>query len=90
MSLIERVQKFDCVTPDLSETAVHFHESEAAVGKTLSSTGPPDGGGAKNRPRGSREREPVHVKYAPNDNDEVVAHQQLSSNFAITFEARMA
>ena len=47
--LIERVQKFDCPTPDLSETAVHFHEAEAAVEK-------------KNRPRRSRERAPVSVR----------------------------
>ena len=75
MSLIERVQKFDCATPDLSETAVHFHEAEAAVGGK--------------RPRGSRERAPVYVQFWPKDNDEV-ALQQLPSNFAIHFEARMA
>ena len=74
MSLIERAQKFDCATPDLPETAVHFHEAEAPVGK--------------NRPRGSRERAPVYVKCEPKDNDEV-AHQQLPSNFAISFEARV-
>ena len=74
-SLIERVQKFDCATPDLSETAVHFHEAEAAV--------------EKNRPRGSRERAPVHVQCGPKDTD-AVAHQQLPSNFAVSFEARMA
>ena len=33
LSPIKRVQKFDCSTPDLSETAVHFHEAEAAVEK---------------------------------------------------------
>ena len=33
MTLIERLQKFDCATPDLSETAVHFHDKEAPVGK---------------------------------------------------------
>ena len=32
MSLIERAQKFVCATPDLSETAVHFHDAEAVVG----------------------------------------------------------
>ena len=32
MSLIERVQKFDCATPDLSEKAVHFHDAGAVVG----------------------------------------------------------
>ena len=76
MSLIERVQKFDCVTPGLSETAVQFHEAEAAVGK-------------KNRPRGSREKAPVYVQCEPKDNHKV-AHQQLPSNFAISFEERMA
>ena len=75
MSLIERVQKFDCATPNRSETAVHFHEAEASV--------------EKNRPRGSRERAPVYVQCEPKDNDEV-ANQQLPSNFAISFEARMA
>ena len=44
----------------------------------------------KNRPRGSRERAPVHVKCEPNEYDEVVAHQKLPGNFAISFEARMA
>ena len=38
------------------------------------------------RPRGSRERAPVYVQCEPKDNDEV-AHQQLPSNFAISFEA---
>ena len=74
MSLIERAQKFDCATPDLYETAVHFHEAEAA--------------GGKNRPRGSREREPVYVDCEPKDNGEV-AHQKLPRNFAISFEARI-
>ena len=32
MSLIERVQKFDCATPGLSEKAVHFHDAGAVVG----------------------------------------------------------
>ena len=32
MSLIERVQKFDCATPDLSETVVYFHDAGAVVG----------------------------------------------------------
>ena len=27
-----QVQKFDCATPDLSETAVHFHDAGAVVG----------------------------------------------------------
>ena len=76
MCLIGRVQKFDCASPDQSETAVHFHEAEAAV--------------EKNRPYGSRGRAPVYVKREPNDNDEVVAHQQLPGNSAIIFEARMA
>ena len=48
MSLIERVQNLDCATLDLSETAVHFHEADAAV--------------EEKRPRGSRERAPVYVK----------------------------
>ena len=61
---MERVQKFDCATPDPSETAVHFHETEASVGK--------------NRPRGSRERAPVNVQCKLKENDEV-AHQQLPS-----------
>ena len=74
LCLIERVQKFDCATPDLSETAVYFHEAEAAVGKK--------------KPRGSRERAPVCVKCEPKDNDEL-AHQ-LPSNFSVSFEARMA
>ena len=63
-SLIERVQKIDCATPDPSETAVHFHETVASMGK--------------NGPRGSRERAPVYVKCKLKDNDEV-AHQQLPS-----------
>jgi len=75
LGLIERVQKFDCATPDPSETAVLFHETEASV--------------EKNRPRDSRERAPVYVKCEPKDNDGV-AHQQLPSNFAISSEARMA
>ena len=75
MGLIEQAQKFDCATPDLSETAVHFYEAEAAVGK--------------NRPCGSRKRAPVYVKCEPRDNDRV-AHQQLPSDFAISFEARTA
>ena len=79
MSLIERVQKFDSATPDLSETAVHFHEAEAAVEKK---TGPV-----------ALVREHLfqfvreHL-FEPKDNDEV-AHQQLPSNFAISFEAKM-
>ena len=32
MSPIGRVQKFDCATPDFSETAVHFHDAGAVVG----------------------------------------------------------
>ena len=70
MTLIERVQKFDCATPDPSETAVHFHETEASV--------------ETKRPRGSRERAPVYVQCKLKDNDEV-AHQQLPStiNFDI-------
>ena len=64
MGLIERVQKFDYATPDPSETAVHFYETVASVGK--------------NRPRGSRERAPVYVQCKLKDNDEV-AHQQLPS-----------
>ena len=64
MTLIERVHKFDCATPDPSETAVHFHETEASV--------------EKNRPRGSRERAPVYVQCKLKDNDEV-AHQDLPS-----------
>ena len=32
---MERVQKFDCATPDPSETAVHFHETEASVEKNV-------------------------------------------------------
>ena len=68
----------DCATPGLSETgcpAVHFHEEEAAMGGK--------------RPRGSRERAPDYVQCEPKDNDEV-AYQQLPSNVAIGFEARMA
>ena len=75
MSLIEPFQKIDCATPDLSETAVYSHEAEATV--------------RKNRPPGPRERAPVYVQIEPKDNDEV-AHQQLSSHFEISFEARMA
>ena len=41
------------------------------------------------RLRGSREQAPVNVQCEPKDKDEV-AHQQLPSNFAISFEARMA
>ena len=52
-----------------------LHEAEAAVGE--------------NRPRGSRERAPIHVQFEPKDNNEV-ALQKLTSNFAIRFEARMA
>ena len=55
--------------------AVHFHEAEAAVGEK--------------RPRGSLEQAPVYGEFEPKDNDEV-AHQQLPSKFAISFEARMA
>ena len=76
MSLIERVQKFDCATPDLSETAVHFHEAEAAVKKN---TGPV---------ALARKHLFTYVQCEPKDNDEV-AHQQLPSNFAISFEAKM-
>ena len=75
MSLIERVQKFDCATPYLSETAVHFHEAEAAVGKTQAVAL-------------AREHLFTYVQCEPKDNDEV-AHQQLPSNFAISFEAKM-
>ena len=42
-----------------------------------------------NRPRGSREREPVYVHCEPKANDEV-AHQQLSNNCAISFEDGLA
>ena len=50
-----------------------LHEAEAAVvGK---------------RHRGSGKRAPVHVKCEPKDGDGV-AHQQLPSNSAISFEAR--
>ena len=45
----ERVQKFDCATPGLSETAIDFHGAEASVGEK--------------KPRGSREREPVYVQF---------------------------
>ena len=55
--------------------AISFHEEEAAVGGK--------------RPRGSRERVPVHVQCEPKDNDEV-AHQQLLSDFAMSFEERLA
>ena len=61
---MERVQNFDCATPDPSETAVLFHETISSVGKI--------------RPRDSRERAPVYVQCKPKDNDEV-AHQQLPS-----------
>ena len=76
MSLIERVQKFDCATPDLSETAVHFHEAEAAVGKK---TGPV---------ALAREHLFTNVQCEPKDNNEV-AHQQLPSNFAISSEEKI-
>ena len=75
MSLIERVQKFDCATPTFSETAVQFHEAEADVGKI--------------RPRGSREQALGYLLCKPKESDEV-ALQQLPSYFAISFEARMA
>ena len=42
-----------------------------------------------NRPRGSRERAPVYVKCEPKASDEV-AHQQLLSNCAISFEGELA
>ena len=42
-----------------------------------------------NRPRGSRERAPVYVQCEPKANDEV-AHQQLPSYFAISFEGGLA
>ena len=48
-----------------------LHQEEAAVGGK--------------RPRGSQERAPVHVQFEPKDNDEM-AHLQLPSNFAISFE----
>ena len=41
------------------------------------------------RPRGSRERAPVNIQFEPKDNYEE-ALQQLPSNFAINFEARIA
>ena len=41
------------------------------------------------RPRGSRERAPVYVKFEPEVN-EGVALQKLPSNFAISFEDRSA
>ena len=77
-SLIERVQKL--VVPSLASRrrvarSFPLHEAEAAVGGK--------------RPRGSREGAPVHVQYEPKVNDEV-AHQHLPSNFAISFEARLA
>ena len=75
MSLIEQVQKFDCATPDLLESAVYIHEEKLSWGK--------------NRSRGSRERAPVYVKCEPKVNDGV-AHQQLPSKFAISFEAKIA
>ena len=52
-----------------------MHEEEASVGGK--------------RPRGSRERALVHVQCEPKDNDEV-AYQRLPSNFAISFEERLA
>ena len=76
MRLLEQVQKFDCATPDLSETAVNFHLAEAAVGKK---TGPV---------ALANEHLFTYVQCEPKDNDEV-AHQQLPSNFAISFEARI-
>ena len=76
MSLIERVQKFDCATPDLSETAVHFHLAEAAVGKKAGPVAL------------AREHLFTYVQCEPKDNDEG-AHKQLPSNVAISFEARM-
>ena len=36
----------------------------------------------------AREHLFTYVQYGPKDNDEV-AHEQLPSNFAISFEARM-
>ena len=71
-----RVQKFECVTPDLSETAVLFHEAKAAVEKK---TGPV---------ALAREHLFTYVQCEPKNNDEV-AHQQLPSNFAISFNETM-
>ena len=42
-----------------------------------------------NRPRGSRERAPDYVQCEPKSNNEV-AHQQLPSNCAISFEDELA
>ena len=84
MSLIERVQKFDCATPDLSETAVHFHEAEASVEKK---TGPV-ALVREHQFQFVREHLFEYMQCEPKDNDEV-AHQQLPSNFAISFEAKM-
>ena len=41
------------------------------------------------RPRGSREREPAHVRCEHNESDGE-AHQQLPKNFAISSEERLA
>ena len=49
LSLIGRVQKLGFATPNLSETAVYFHEAGAVVGGK--------------RPRGSRERAPAYVHF---------------------------
>ena len=68
MSIIERVQKFDCANPDLSKTAFHFYEAEAAVKKKTGSAAL------------AREHLFAYVQFESKDNDEV-AHQQLSSNF---------
>ena len=76
MCLIERVQKFDCATPDLSETAIHFTRKKLLWEQ-------------KGPVALARERAPVYVHFKPKDIDEV-AHQQLPSIFAISFEARMA
>ena len=45
--------------------------------------------GRRRRPRDSRDRAPVNVQREPKDSDGV-AHQQLQSSFAITYEDRMA
>ena len=84
MSLIERVQKFDCATPDLSETAVHFHEAEATVEKKTS----PVALATEHLFQFVREHLFEYMQCEPKDNDEV-AHEQLPSNFAISYEAKM-
>ena len=65
----------NCLCHPAGCPAVHLKEAEAAVGGK--------------RPRCSSERAPVYVQCEPKDNDEL-AHQQLPSNYAISFEARMA